>query len=295
MNNFERNLDEESADSNLERRVSDVYQKALAEHKEFENIPAEEMKEVIKVGLAEIEELERFADPKRAVNSLTPEIAEKISALWIFSGFGTYDEPVVAAKDRPYKWKHGMDRARLNYAVLLARKIAEMRSPEGMQRGSIDGAPGRKMRAKETIAKYGPALIYNGTELENAAVERALAQPETIVPREKAHILGGNIVRTVDQIKPFSLPTQLYHPGKEVGIIANAPHLVRIVRMLNRYKPLPSDMSVRLFPFATPPEGKEEYATLEIKGLLYYVFLSPDRDAEKEPYPHVIHGKESTG
>ena len=186
-----------------------------------------------------------------------------------------------------------MDRARLNYSTFLARKLAGLRSETGEIRGPISEATERKQQAKAVLSSYGPAVIYNGTEVENSVVLRTVAKPETIMPKEKVHILEGAIKRTTDQIKLFSLPEALHVAGKEIGIISHDPQLARITRMLNRYKTIPPDMTVRLFPLPTPPEGKEEYATMEIKGLLYYVFLSPDHDAAKEPYPHIVHGEKS--
>jgi hypothetical protein len=63
--------------------------------------------------------------------------------------------------------------------------------------------------------------------------------------------------------------------------------------MLKRYPAaIPNGMKLRLFPIASPDSGKEEYATLEIRGLLYYIYLSPNHDADKESYSYTIHGKE---
>lgn len=280
-------------------RVNAVYAAALEEHPEFTDFPEHDIKTLIKTSHDEIEVLERVANPKEAIAALTSKIAEKISALWVFSGPGTYEEPVKNDSYKDYPWARGMDRVRINYAVFLARKIAEIRSGARERRGPIHAVTERKQQAKAAISSHGPAIIYNGNEIENAAAERALAHSGSIVPSEKAEILEldpSHTIpepRTFHQIKLFKLPEHLYQPGNEIAIVSHAPQLPRILRMLNRYQTLPKDMTVRLFPLPTPPEGKEEYATLEIKGLLYYVFLSPDHDATREPYPHVIHGKES--
>ncbi len=282
-------------------QVETVFEAALAEHEEFREVPQTEMKELIKASLDEAEELERCADPKEATDALTPAIAENILALWVFSGPGTYEQPVKDDRYKNYKWARGMDRARLDYAAFLARKIAELRSGETAGRGPINEAEKRKQKAKSLLSSHGPSIIYNGTEVENAAAKRALTRPGVIIPGEKAHILEldpshtvpQKELRTSDQIKRFMLPDILHKAGKEIAIISHAPHLPRILRMMNRYKPLPNDMAVRLFPLRTPTEGREEFTGMETRGLLYYVFLSPEHDATKEPYPHVIHGKNS--
>ncbi len=282
-------------ESNAERHarlIEAIYRSALAEHGEFKEVPAEEMRSLIGTVLSEMEELEAAADPKNALAAITPEIANSITALWDFSGPGTYDDPVKEDRYKDKSWARGMDRARLNYAAWLVRKITEMRDPGIAQKGPIDEAAERSNRARQSIREVGPTLIYNGTSEENAVVVDVLTREGIIIPSEKAHVMGEGIKNTVDQIKTFSLPENLHEPGKEIGLISHAPHLIRVAHMLNRYQSIPPDMDIRFFPIKTPEDGREEYTAMEIRGILYYIYLSKNHDAAKEPYPYIVHGKQ---
>ena len=298
MGNQEKNLNSEGPEQERDSFVDEVYRSALAEHPEFNKIPEQEIKSVIKTAIAEIESLENFADREKALAVLTPEVAEKISAFWIFSGAGTYDNDKSSDKVPPayrkYEWTWPMDRARINYAAFLTRKIAEIKSGEETSRIPKGEVAHSVPQTKEKIAEHGPALIYNGSNVQNESINTALEQPDIAMPRDTVHVVGEGIRNTLDQIKDFSLPESLHKPGNEIGLVSHAPHLMRIMHMINRHKPLPDDMSVRLFPIATAPERKKEFATMEIKGLLYYVFLSENHDATLESYPHTIHGSDVT-
>ena len=267
-----------------------IYHAALKEHAGFKEIPELQIKEVISTALEEIDVLEAAADKELALTSLTPEIARNISALWIFSGPGTYDEPVKEDRYKQYAWAKGMDRARLSYGAWLARKISEQVSGETLH-GPVEDATQRIQDAKEMIAAHGPTILYNGTELENSVVKDVLMRDGIVIPSEKVRVLGEGISNTVDQIRSFALPEELHWQGGDIGIISHAPHLMRILHMLNRYQPLPKDMAVRLFPLASPKEGREEYAEMEIKGLLYYLYLG--KNATEESYPSTIHGRDA--
>ena len=73
----------------------------------------------------------------------------------------------------------------------------------------------------------------------------------------------------------------------ELAIIAHAPHLVRILRIINKYRPFPNDTRVRLFPVPTQgADGKREYAMMEVSGTLYYSNVT--HNATMEPYPYEI-------
>ncbi len=284
---------EQEAQQETERLVDKIYQESLAEHPEFQNISEGEVKDLIRSAAEEIKILEQSADRTLAVAALTPDIAEKLSAIWIFSGPGTYDSrPDPVQTYGQYPWTQGMDRARINYAAWLTRKIAEIKSGQEKQAKPKRQITDRIEQTKALIDAYGPALMYNGSTIANEAVADALDQPGGIMPESKVHIFENDFRKTIEQIKTFSLPADLHTAGNEIGLVSHAPHLMRIARMLNRHPVLPTDMNVRLFPIATPAGKSEEYATMEIKGLLYYVFLSKDHDATPEPYPHTVHGSE---
>lgn len=278
-----------------ERMVETIYQSALAEHEEFRDIPAADLRKTIDACLKEMEELEAAANPKNALSALTPEIAQNIGALWDISGLGTYDDPIAtqpAYKDK--LWAYGSDRARLNYSAWLIRKTSETLDPNSRATKPDEILAGIE-RARKSIGEFGPTLIYNGTDEMNEVIRDVLTRDGIVMPPEKVHVTGQGILKTIDQIKTFSLPENLHQAGKEIGIVSHAPHLVRIAHMLNRYKPLPLDMQIRFFPvpFRFPETSWEEYAIQEVRGLLYYIYLSKNRDATIEPYPYTIHGREN--
>jgi len=235
----------------MEKIEDKIYRLALEEHPEFKKIPMLEFKNVIKTALLEIEELERVA-------LINTEIKGNISVLWVFSGPGTYDDAFINDRYPDYSWTKGMDRVRVDYAVKLAQ-MADCGSP---------------------------IIIYNGSDLQNSVLREAVKRKEIKILSEKIMIVGENINNTVDQIKTFILPESLHKSGHEIGLISHAPHLMRIVHILNKYKTIPQNMTVRLFPIATPKEGKGDYAITEIKALLYYIFLG--KNAGSIAYPYTI-------
>lgn len=269
------------------RLLERIYREAMEEHAGFKDVPEADIKTVIKEALSEVEALDRAADAGKALAALTPEVAERITALWDFSGPGTYDQPVKEDRYKNYPWARGMDRSRLNYSAWLVRKISEAVSDEKL-RGPIGEAPERKEKARELIAEKGPVILYNGTELENSVVKDVVMREGIMIPPEKIVVMGKGIDSTVDQVRSFKLPEELHRPGGEIGIVSHAPHLMRIAHMLSWYEPLPKDMTVRLFPVPMPTEGKEEYTATEIRALLYYIFLG--QNAKAKAYPSVIHG-----
>lgn len=176
-----------------ERLVEKIYQAALAEHEKFKELPETEFRAVIESALTEIEELEKFADPKAALAALTPETAKNLSALWVFSGAGTYDS---AAKDDRYKnypWAKWMDHNRLSYAGWLTRISAEQIALGGHPRGAMSEAAERKTNAKKAITEHGPTVIYNGTAQENEVVRNVPTREGVIVPKEKVLVVGEGI------------------------------------------------------------------------------------------------------
>jgi len=283
---LKKSVEEKAAERS--RSMERIYAAALEQHTQFKQIPEQDIKEVIGTALEEIEKLERAGNLSDALTALTLEVAESISALWVFSGPGSYDEPAKEDRYKNYPWARGMDRARLSYGALLSRKISEKLSSE-ILKGSISKVSARIQKARELIAEHGPTIIYNGTELENSVARDVLTREGIIIPPEKAIIAGEGIDNTVDQIKDFKFPEELHQSGGEIGIVSHAPHIMRIIHILSQYQTLPKDMTVRLFPMATPQGGKEEYADNEIKGLLYYVFLA--KKAQPTAYPALIHGE----
>lgn len=270
--------------------IEHIYNTALHQNPGLGKIDKEEILRVIDTGLHEIERLENAANPQNAKIFLTKEVAENIVALWDFSGPGVYDGP-DRSDDRYVKlsWSRGIERARLNYTAVLARNIAQLLQPETDIKGPKADTKGNISRSKEIISQSGPTIIYNGTMKENERVMSILGRDTTIIPSEKVIIMDNeHIDSTNDQVKTMVWPKGLYQPGKEIGLISSAPHLWRIAHVLNQYKTIPAEMKIRLFPIPTPKEGKEQYAAMEIMGLLYYAYIG--KSAKTQAYPYIIHG-----
>lgn len=265
-------------------QIHTIYKRAIAQNLELKDIEKGKILDTISRCLQEITMLESAADPRNAKNALTMDVAKNIAFLLDFSWPWAYDGP----KDDRYKdlkRTRGMERERLNYTAVLSRRISESLSTWANDQYII---PTKDIgEIKKMILKYGPAIIYNWTPGENASVEEILNRDGIIIPKENVLIMGDGIKNTNDQIETMSLPDELRQPGKEIGIISHAPHLMRIMYMLNHYKSLPLDMKIRLFPIKTPEEGKEEYAAMEIMWLLYYAYIA--KTASLEPYPYTIH------
>jgi hypothetical protein len=267
-------------------RIDIIYRSAVAQHPRIAEEGEERIRAFIGREIDRIKGLEEDAcGDKENRFDISDEIAEKVAAIWVFSGPGTYDLPYKDDRYRDYPWAHGMDRARLDRAAILARKIAQKRSGQSFGGEGLSSVGEQKEKTKALIREFGPKIIYNGTEVENATVEDVLAREGIIIPKGNVEVLKSRIDNTVDQIRTFQVPQGLDIEGKEIALISHAPHLERALHMIGRYQPLPKGAMPRLFPISTPEEGRETYAEMEIRGMLYYIFISPDRDATEEIPP----------
>jgi hypothetical protein len=268
-------------------RIDVIFESAIKQHDVLKNVPETEIKTLIRSVLEEIDLFEKVGKRDKKRLDVPLEVARNIVAIWDFSGPGTYDKPFKEDRYKDYKWAEGMDRARLNHTALLARKITEA-IIGGVERGELSRVQTRIARSRENIREVGPFIIYNGTEEENAVVRDVLTRQGVVVPAEKVIIPEGRIEKTSDQIAKIKLPESVDIGGKEVAIVSHAPHLSRVIRMINRYRPFPENTKIRLFPLPTPQAGKFEYAMMEIRGILYYVYVSPDSEATKDPYTYLL-------
>ncbi len=262
------------------QKIEKIYEDALAEHHEFGKIKKEKILTIIAGELERIALFETVAerDAKQGF-TIDAETADKIGVIWVFSGPGTYEKPFKNSdKFRKYPWAAWMDKIRLNHAALLAKKIAEVRSGTT---SSQDPAKTRKM-----IADYGPYIVYNGFLEENSAFERMLEHGGAILPAEKVKIIHANLETTVDQIKTFELPEDPSVSNKEVALVSHAPHLDRILHMLPKYNVLGKGSTPFLFPVPTPQTGEEQFAAMEVRGLLYRMFIT--KDATEKPHPYFL-------
>jgi hypothetical protein len=281
-----------------EERVQSVLDSLLAQSKDFETLGIEKLKEIISVELARIDEFENVALLEQHNRfHISKETADTIGAIWILSGPGSYDEPFKPndnpklREDKP--WLGWMDRDRILRGVGLARKIAEMRSGMPQDRSSATTIAEKKEHTKELISDLGPYIIYYGYEVENQKAREVIARDGMIIPPERLIIIdrtpeGEPLKVTSDQVRSFTLPDDPAIKGKEVAIVSHGTHLNRAFHMLNLYKPLPEGSKPYAVPVATPAEGREAFAKMEIAGLIRYSRIEPKekRTAAEEPYPY---------
>ncbi len=264
-------------DDKLEARIDAIYRSALFEHPLYGKIDTKRVKKIISTALRRIDAFEDAArEDENNRLAIDFDVAKEIGAIWAIAGVGTYDEPVTA-NDNPqliYRpWARWMDRDRIDHALLLAQKIARLQCPKV---GPMEKPP----------SQYLPYVIYNGHDTQNAVFEKVIARGDSMLPKEKVKIIYGDLKITVDQIKTFKLPDDDTLAGKEIAIVSHAPHLCRIMHMINKYKPLPPGSVPYLFLLPTPGGGRDEFTQMEVKGLLYYMLLT--EDASEDPYPYEL-------
>ena len=114
-----------------------------------------------------------------------------------------------------------------------------------------------------------------------------ISRDHSIIPKEKIKIIYGDLKNTADQIRTFELPDDPALVCKKIAIVSHAPHLSSILHMIDRYKPFPHGSIPYLFPIPTAKNGRDEFAFMEIKGLLYYIFIA--KNASEDPYPYQLH------
>ena len=236
-------------------------------------------------------EMAVFEEMARAQGLHVPETAEearKIKAIWDISFAGTYLKEFQDDRYKDKPWATWTDRRRLNYSATLMRRLTEKITGR-----SYNTSPGKKFTPQQLeelrsdIERFGPFLIYGSTSEQNEDLETALSEQGVVIPKNKVHIIAEKVVdtNTVDQMKTFSLPKDLQvEDGDILAVVAHAPHLVRVLHMLNRYKPLPDGMGVHPYPMAAPPAGGDNFAMQEISGILYYTFITGDSSEEIYPY-----------
>lgn len=260
-----------------EERTNRAYEYAIGRNPDLKSVQPNDLRRVISGALSLIDTFEEFGENTRRNLKIPPEIAKEIGLIWDFSGPGTYDEPFKEDRYKQFPWAERMDRKRLNHAVMLERAIigAEAgNNPEEReeQLRILGNLVARKRGLKDAIRKKGPYILYNGTSEENSVVEKVLLREGVVIPKEKVIIPDVNTSNTADQIKTFKWPEQV-DKGKAIALISHSPHLARIVALINHSKPFPEGTRVYFFPVPTPQEGKEQYAQMEISGLLHNIFI----------------------
>lgn len=237
--------------------------------------------------IARFEELARTR-PLRIPQSV--EEAKRIKAIWDISSVGTYLKEFQDDRWKDKPWAGWTDRRRLNYSAALMRRLTERitgksyRTPLGNRL-----TPNQAEELRSDIESFGPYPIYGSTLEQNEDVETVLAEQGVVVPRSRVYIIDFPEkpvgVNTIDQMRTFSLPANLQiQQGDILAIVAHAPHIVRALHMMNRFKPFPEGLIIQPHPLPSPPSAGTDFAVQEISGLLHYTFISGDSSEESYPY-----------
>jgi hypothetical protein len=253
---------------------SDIHKLAVERYGDFWDSKPEQLDLLIEQLLKEIKEIEKAAEELRLPSST--EEAKKIKAVWVISGAGTYTKPITnTSGDLIYKdkkWAYFSDRDRIAHAIKVIDNIALIVSKENA--------------TKQSQGSFSPYLVYNGIDEQVNDLIFAIKSGKVSYPLEKLLIPKGRISRTLDQILSFDLPDNLVEEGDTIGIVSHAPHLARAMRMINKYKPLPKEVKVKLFPIVfNDNKGEEEFTENEIMGIVGYISRN---EATIKSYPYEI-------
>ncbi len=224
---------------------------------QLKDFDSDQIEVVARQAVAEMRRLEEFA--KRLTNPkdfpLSKEDLARMKAIWIFSAPGK-----ASYIDTYIKLKHAgkLDWERLKMAELICNQY-------------------------QALGLELPYVVYNGRLDENARLRKHLEKGRLHIPPEKLHIIDDErIKKTVDQMKIVNLPEAVsLEPEDRIGLLSHAPHLVRVLYLLNHFQPFSSKVEVQALPAASPPRIADQYRMMETSGILYYAFISGD--AAKEP------------
>ena len=288
-------------------RLETIWEKAINQNAEtreaLEKIDKPKALEILRVAAQRMRVFEALADADKANNlQISPEVAEKIGSIWLFSGVGTYDKPLKEERtidgktypgdnpllaDKPFLL--GGNRRRINQGIWLARRIAEARSGKKIEAVPPEKLPEQREAIKKLIAEYGPYIVFGGYDIENIEAEELLEQERTVMPKEKVLIAirkdGVPMKTTTDQVHYFESPEEVR--DMQVAFVSDGTHLNRILHIAKKFpEHLPIGKPVNLFPSAIPEYGREEFANMELQGLLAYMYK--DHVAAEEPHPYTL-------
>lgn len=260
--------------------VQKILEAATLETPELEKADRNEVTTIISQSIRLAQTLEQTAGPPH------PRIYPDTDVVWVVSGPGAYSlnlPPFQDKKDRyqHLPWTRRMDRHRLRIGAALVSQVTAERLDKHFQRVT-----------SEDIANNGPVLIYNGTPAENQHILAALSQASVKIPREKVFMFDSYtdsegihpIGNTADQVKSLHFPKGSV--PRRITIVSHAPHLVRVLYLLDYYRTTPERTIVQPFPIETPKDGKSDYLEIEIKGLLAYIYKYGR--AGKTPFPYEL-------
>lgn len=195
------------------------------------------------------------------------EILKKVRAVWVLSGSGSCLKPLIdTASDQVNlrnTWYHGTDKARLDYAA-------------------------RWLHAYKNILpeQDSPFLIYNGVLEQNNDLLQAIEGEKYPIPTSQVYIAPGKNVRTLDQVRNFSFPTNLDLQDGYLAIVSHASHLVRTLKFMNKYPEIFHGITVIALPLIDRDQRiQAKMDAPEIKGILDYIAKN---EATEESYPYII-------
>ena len=274
-------------DLSIAARVDNASVYILKRNPELATIPKNDLGEKISDFLQVIDSFEAFGEESKHHLQVSSEIAKEIGVIWDFSGPGTYGEPFKEDRYKQFPWAKRLDRKRLNHTAMLERAIIEAKGEnDPLEPRTLGNIALRKMRLKDAIREKGPYIFYNGTSYENEVVRDVVLRKGMIIPKEKVIVAAEEVYNTIEQVTSFKLPDRI-GMGGAIALVSSAPHLARIITLINHFKPFPDNTTVHLFPVPTPEEGKVQYSEMEISGLLTYTFIQGI--AKLEPsYRHML-------
>lgn len=280
-------------ETNLER-IKVILEEGRKENPQLQKVEEARLTKLIASSLQEVAQLEQLAREHRRILiegriPIPAESLAKLKALWVLSGPGLYRQAFKDDRYRDKPWAAFMGRHRLTYAGLLTRRLAEAKLGipyDHLQKGEITPL---KPVIRNRILEMAPVILFNGREDENLDVRSIVSEGGNVIPPEKVWISGKSNNKTVDQVTDLALPPDLIlNSGDEIGVITHAPHFMRFSHMLNHFRDrlqIPQGVSLRAFPLLSP-QNSQEYTNQEVRGLLYYVFITGE--ATEESYPYVI-------
>lgn len=254
-------------ENELARLKDSVLEAARIDTPQLKDIDPLEVNGILDRGLTMLQEFEGAALPH-------PKIYPDTDVVFVVPGPGEYSSnfPPYEEKSDRYRqlpWARKMDRARVRAGIVLVRGITAQRLGKSA-----------KDVTSEDILQYGPWLHYSATHWENEHIKGVLSQEVLKFPPGKImmyeDIVGQDgktrpIVNTADQLEGLRFPEGLM--PRRVAVVSHAPHLVRIMHMMEKYKEsIPTGTIVQPFPLPTPVKGVPEYAKMELKGTLAAIY-----------------------
>jgi hypothetical protein len=178
-----------------------------------------------------------------------PTQDREIKAVWVLSGSGSYYDALLDNEGdqslRDLKAFYGTDRARIDFVEKF------INSCEG----------------------FTPELLYNGTAKQNQDLIKAIKKQDLNLKLENVKIIEGTISSTLDQVKKFRYPAGIkILPGEKLAILSHAPHMSRILRMMNKFSQ--NFKGAKIVPISiklNDPAAEKEFIRRELLGTLDYI------------------------